>query len=517
MFTELDLKQIQKRGLSDNDVKKQIEKFRNGFPYMNIVRPATAGDGILQLNSRQEQEYIQLYEENKADSRFEKFVPASGAASRMFKALYAFINNNEAAFVKNISDMQRYNFDAVYEFFVNLEKFPFYKKLKDVIENNGHSFDQLLAESKYVTILEYLLEDHGLGYGKLPKGLIDFHGYRDFSRTPTEEHLVEAAHYCKTDNKARLHLTVSPEHYDGFRKHITDVKAEYEDKFDVAYLINFSEQKPSTDIIAVDLNNEPFRDGDGSILFRPGGHGALIQNLNALDADIIFIKNVDNVVPDKLKDTTYKYKKLLAGILIHYQKRIFSYLRQLNDNTEVSSDFLNEILGFLRDELHIVPSESLSSYTKDDTIRYLFNKLNRPIRVCGMVPNEGEPGGGPFWATNSDGTVSLQIVEKAQIDSDDPEQQKHLNNSTHFNSVDLVCGIKDFNNKQFDLNQFVDPNTGIISMKSKDGKTLKAQELPGLWNGSMADWNTIFVEVPIETFNPVKTINDLLRDQHQAE
>jgi len=340
--------------------------------------------------------------------------------------------------------------------------------------------------------------------------------YKDRPRTSFEEHLVEGSHHCK-DNKnlVKIHFTVSPEHIELFRKKFTDKKSLLEKELSSQFKIEFSIQKPYTDTIAVDMENLPFREMDGSILFRPGGHGALLENLNQLNADIIFIKNIDNITPDRLRPATVFYKKCLAGILLEYQEKIFNYLCFLDETNEPGKEKIEELEMFLENRLCVRPPAGYHDLADKEKLDYIRKKLNRPVRVCGMVVNEGEPGGGPFLAVNPDGSVSLQVVETTQIDMDNPEQKKVVESSTHFNPVDLVCGIKDYKGKKFDMVKFRDPKTGFISKKSKDGRGLKARELPGLWNGAMSDWNTIFVETPIETFNPVKTINDLLRENHQ--
>ncbi len=364
--------------------------------------------------------------------------------------------------------------------------------------------------------MEYLLEDKGLGYGKLPKGLLKFHHYDSANRVALEEHLVEAAKYGTSKNgKAIVHFTVSPEHMEKFAEQVHKVKAKYENEFKVTYDISFSVQKSSTDMIAVDMENEPFREKDGSLLFRPGGHGALIENLNDLNANLIFIKNIDNVVPDRLKKTTTVYKKAIGGLLLKLQSEAFELLKGLDKRND--PELIKRVAEFAKTELNIKIPQDFEGLNLNDKKSFLHRHLNRPIRICGMVKNEGEPGGGPFWVKNSKGEVSLQVVESSQVNSNDDAQMEILKSSTHFNPVDLVCGIKNYNGESFDLHKFIDPETGFISIKSKDGKNLKAQELPGLWNGAMADWITIFVEVPVITFNPVKTVNDLLRPQHQPE
>jgi hypothetical protein len=382
------------------------------------------------------------------------------------------------------------------------------------LDNTGKNINALLSEHNYKAVVSNLLESAGLNYGALPKGLLKFHRYADGVRTPLEEHLVEGALYAagKT-GEVNVHFTVSTEHRALFEKLVAAKAAEYEAKYGTTYHISFSEQKPSTDTVAADMENKPFRDKDGKLLFRPGGHGALIENLNDLDADIVFIKNIDNVVPDRLKADTVTYKKLLAGVLVTLQKQAFEYL-ELLDGGHYSHEQLETIIRFVQQQLRCRRTD-LKELEDADLVIYLRKKLNRPMRVCGMVKNVGEPGGGPFLAYNPDGTISLQILESSQIDMNDPEKKAMFEKGTHFNPVDLVCAVRDYKGNKFNLLKHVDKATGFISYKSKNGKDLKALELPGLWNGSMSDWNTVFVEVPLSTFNPVKTVNDLLREQHQ--
>ena len=381
----------------------------------------------------------------------------------------------------------------------------------------------MIAEKNYKAVVANLLESAGLNYGALPKGLLKFHRYADGVRTPLEEHLVEGALYAAgKSGDVFVHFTVSTEHRELFQKLVDSKAAEYAAKYGVNYHISFSEQKPSTDTVAADMENKPFRDKDGKLLFRPGGHGALIENLNDLalienlndlDADVVFIKNIDNVVPDRLKADTVTYKKLLAGVLVTLQKQAFEYLKLL-DSGSYRHDELENIIRFVQQQLHCRRAD-LKDLEDADLVIYLRKKLNRPMRVCGMVKNVGEPGGGPFLAYNPDGTVSLQILESSQIDMNDAEKKAMFEKGTHFNPVDLVCAVRNYKGEKFNLLNYVDKATGFISYKSKNGKDLKALELPGLWNGSMSDWNTVFVEVPLSTFNPVKTVNDLLREQHQ--
>ena len=450
-FSAQDLEQLQAHGISVEKAEAQLACFRNGFPELDIVAPASTKKGILAPKRAEQATYIEAWKQYLAEGhKILKFVPASGAASRMFKNLFQYLEDGiETPFIT--------------EFLTNKDKF---------------AFGPQLAGKEGQDAVRYLLND--MHYGELPKGLLLFHKYRDGARTPALEHLVEGAQYCVAPAKngekptVYLHFTVSHDHLPLFRQHIADNLKKFEEKYEVRFDVTFSEQMPSTDTLAANPDGTPFRTKDGKLLFRPGGHGALIENLNQQDADIVFIKNIDNVVPDRLKKDTIRYKQILAGVLVTEQKRVFEALKDPNLSDEERA------------------------------------KLNRPIRVCGVVKNTGEPGGGPFLVREADGSISCQILESTQI-SDPALMAK----STHFNPVDLVCAIRDYEGKPFNLPDYVDPQTGFISNKSKDGKELLALELPGLWNGAMAKWNTIFVEVPVSTFNPVKTVNDLLREQHQ--
>ncbi len=515
MFTEKDLQQFHNKGISPQKVQEQINNFISGFPYMNLVAPATPEYGLKQLSPEEEYMYLQQYKELFDEVDVVKFVPASGAASRMFKHLFEFAekytndDDGEKLFEKDKS------FNSVYYFFENIEKFAFYNDLKNILANSGFDISEEIEAKNYGLVLNYLLQDYGLGYAALPKGLLRFHLYDNGNRFAIEEHLVEAAIYgTNSEGIARIHFTVSPEHQQKFQNTVEEILDSYERVFDVKFDISFSQQKPSTDTISVNQSNEPFRDDDGSILFRPGGHGALIENLNDIDADVVYIKNIDNVVPDRLKDDTFKYKKLIGSYLMSIQSVIHNYLYILEDGNP-EDDELDEMYDYMETELFMEVPQYIKEMDSMEQIDWLFEQLNRPIRVCGMVKNEGEPGGGPFVVQNAEGIKSLQIVESSQIDFSLPEQSELVKKSTHFNPVDLVCALKDYNGMKFDLTEFVDEKTGFISEKSKGGKVLKAQELPGLWNGAMANWITVFMEVPISTFNPVKTVNDLLREQHQ--
>ena len=477
MFTKEDLQQIEQQGLTQAQVEQQIENFRKGFPYLNIVRAAAAGDGVLVMSDEEIAKAEARYEEASANIKVVKFVPASGAATRMFKELFEYVND----------DKRTPGIDKLLD---NIEKFAFWPELSKYIMPD--SPDEEIVESIVKT---------GLCYGSKPKGLVTFHSYPEGNRKAVEEHLVEGALYARSGDEVYIHFTVSSEHMGGFWDVLGATQPYYEERFGVKYNISFSVQKPSTDTIAVNPDNTPFRTDEGKLLFRPAGHGALIENLNDIDADVIFVKNIDNVTTDERRGDTVKYKKALAGLLLELQEQAFEYLKVL----EVGGAELEPIAKFVEEELCVKLPE-------DYNTELLKAVLNRPIRVCGVVRNQGEPGGGPFWVDGGDGTESLQIAESSQIA---PEDMHLMKSATHFNPVDLVCGVKDSRGGKFDLTQYTDPSTGFISSKSSGGRDLRAQELPGLWNGAMAKWNTVLVEVPITTFSPVKVVQDLLRPEHQ--
>lgn len=505
MFTEDDKSLLAKKGISEKQIKTQLESFKHGFPFLKLKAAASKENGIIAPSEAEQAQALTAWETytSEGDKVVTKFVPASGAASRMFKNIFEFSNSNyerpTTAFEKS--------------FFAGLKDFAFYDDLNIACQNMyAKGVDQLIADSEYKKIVYGMLDEKGLNYGALPKGLLKFHKYKEGSRTPVEEHLVEAALYATSKGRANVHFTVSAEHKTLFKTLVQEKINDYENKYNVKYSVTFSEQKPSTDTIAATLENEPFRT-EGKLLFRPGGHGALIENLNDINSDIIFVKNIDNVVPDRLKDQTTTWKQIIAGILVTKQQTAFEYLRKL-DSGKYSHADIEDIIRFVQRDL-CCRNEHIKELEDADLVIYLRKKLNRPMRVCGVVKNVGEPGGGPFLAYNSDGTISLQILESSQIDTNNPDYVAMFKNGTHFNPVDLVCAVKDYKGNAFNLPDYVDKNTGFISQKSKNGKELKALELPGLWNGAMSDWNTIFVEVPLITFNPVKTVNDLLRNEHQ--
>lgn len=482
-------------GRDPKEVEKQLNYFRNGFPYLNVDRAAGIDDGILKLSPEEVHKMVELYDSKCSDLEVVKFVPASGAASRMFKQLFEFLENDEEPS------------DFIEKFIEGLTRFAFLTHLDTELKKEGSSLDIAIQRREFRKIIKALLV--GMDYGQLPKGLLHFHEYENSVRTPVQEHFAEGVAYAKgSGEKVRLHFTVSPEHQELFAEHVEEAKREFGGtQFDVT----FSQQKKSTDTIAVTPENEPFYEDDGTLLFRPAGHGALIENLNDISGDLVFIKNIDNVVPDYLKGETIEYKKVIAGILLDAQEKVFEALHSLDGDPDL------EKATAVAKDLEIDLGSDFTNLSREDKIIDLRKLLDRPIRVCGIVKNTGEPGGGPFWTVEKGGRLSLQIAETAQLDPNDGEVMAKLKNSTHFNPTDLVCGIRNYKGEEFDLLRYRDPETGFISEKSKSGRQLKALELPGLWNGAMSDWITLFCEVPLITFNPVKTINDLLRPEHQPK
>lgn len=505
MINEQDKKQIEDRGSNIEAVLEQLQRFEKGFPYLKLANAAGIGSGILHLSPEQETEALKHWDEFlQQGGQVVKFVPASGAASRMFKSLFSFVDSEEIS-PKPGSDVE--------EVIKRIHDFAFYPSLNiAVLEKYGENIDTLLSQGRFKEVIAAIIKEEGLNYGNLPKGLLDFHSYEDGARTPVEEQLVEGAQSAKgADGVVRLHFTVSPNHHKLFEEKISEVLPDMEQKYGAKFDISLSEQKSVNDTIAVNEDNTPFRE-DGKLVFRPSGHGALISNLNEIDSDVVFIKNIDNVVPDSERDTTIKYKKVLGGILVETHAHIVDFLKEL-ENPNIADSKLREIKLFVENDLKISPFPA----EREELIEFLKTKLNRPLRVCGMVRNDGEPGGGPYIASNPDGTFSPQILESTQIDMGNEEYKIMMAKATHFNPVDLVCYLKDAYGNNYDLLKHVDADTGFISSKSFKGRQLKALELPGLWNGAMSDWNSIFVEVPSATFNPVKTVNDLLRPVHQAK
>ncbi|WP_271856292.1 DUF4301 family protein [Patiriisocius marinus] len=506
MLPQEDLEQLTAHGVCEEAVSEQLKIFNQGAPFTNIVTAATHGNGINVINSADQKSLIAHYDGKKEELDVIKFVPASGAATRMFSFLHQFLDEYDPEEETLATFIKTKDKKALNEFFSRLKEFPFISQIRSKIRSTYPEYKKSNKGLRMYVLVKLLLNEDGLNFSNLPKGLVPFHKYTKIIRTAFEEQLFEATQYAASQGRAHVHFTFSPKHVELFKKEYEAVEKRLTNKTKVKTKISYSFQDQSTDTIAVTLENKPFRDNNGQFVFRPSGHGALLKNLNEVDADIIFIKNIDNVAVEEYVKNNAKSKKVLAGKLIKLQAKIFEYLKLIIQRN-VTDSKLQEIKTFLWKELNI----------KDipQTEAGIATILNRPIRVCGVVKNTGAPGGGPFWVKNSEGEISLQIVEMSQIDKDDERQWNMAQEATHFNPVDLVCGTRDYNGEPFDLNHFVDPEACFISMKTIEGTPIKALELPGLWNGSMANWNTVFVEVPEYTFSPVKTVNDLLSPAHK--
>ena len=509
-----DFVEIYHRNVDLETVQNQFQFIKNGIPKINLEKPAILNDGILPISKDEAQYFANYFDERKQNLKLKKFVPASGAASRMFKFLLEFLDDFQLGKESINAYINRKKDKSLPVFLVAKEKFPFYDAVLKTTKANFSDYKNYDADQREYAFIKTLLTSSQFDFANKPKGVLPFHNYTTHIATAIEEHLNECVFYTTSNNKSHLHFTVSEEHQSDFEEIVNSVKPKLETENQVSIDVKYSYQNKATDALSVDLKNNPFRDENDNLFFRPGGHGALIENLNDLNADVIFIKNIDNVIQNHI-ETIGLYKKALAGILIKTQETVFNYLKIL-ENESVSEEIIEEIVRFLDVKLSVRVIDDFSKFTKQSKVEYLFTILNRPIRVCGMVKNEGEPGGGPFWVLGKRGRSFLQIVESSQVDINDANQLKILESATHFNPVDLVCGTKDFKGKNFDLSKFVNKNTGFVVEKYKNGKPLKAFELPGLWNGAMAKWLTIFVEVPLITFNPVKTVNDLLKPAHQS-
>lgn len=519
LFTQADLKQMEKMGITEDEAKRQLAILEKGQRWTTLERPCTLGDGIAVLGSEDQERFINRWQEGANEGRLSAFLPASGAATRMFAFLQRIQNQVERVTLDETADKFGQSSEDYREFRVfveSLEEFAFFEPLAEVMGKAGFSLQENLQVGVYNDILNFLLEPRGLNYGSRPKAMTPFHRYSDHYRTALEEHLVESAHTVRDqEQRCRLHFTVAPENQAEAEAYGREAAAKYSERLGVEYELSFSIQSPATNTLAVDLDNKPFRKLDGNLLFRPGGHGALLENLNKLEGDIVLIKNIDNVVTDEHRDLVVRQQRILVGMLLEVQDEIFNYVRMLKSESLGAND-VQEVLHFVANRLNPSMQEQLLSCGEEERVARLFRLLNRPLRVCGMVVNRGEPGGGPFWVKDASGRLSLQVVEQAEIDKGSPEQVAILESSTHFSPVQIVCGLRDFQGNPFDLRQFVNPAAVFVSRKSEDGRELKALELPGLWNGGMAYWNTVFVEIPEETFNPVKTINDLLRPGHRS-
>lgn len=504
-LTVKDVETLKIKGKTQEQLQEELRMLAEGFPFLKIESAATPGHGIFVLDEKMEEQALKIWSQYlESGAKITKMVPASGAASRMFKDLFSFVNGKE----------EKPSNPFMKKFFEEIERFAFFNELnKTCIRLYGKSIDSLINENRYKDVVKALINKEGMNYGQLPKALLNFHKYFGEVRSAIEEHLSEGAQYASGKNgKVNVHFTVSDDHIPLVNLKFEEVKGKMENEYGVKYDLSTSIQKPSTDTIASNMDGTPHREND-VLFFRPGGHGALIENLNDIDSDVVFIKNIDNVVPDTKKADTIKYKKIIGGVLVGVKQKANEYCKILSKGTP-SEDKLNEMIDFLHKVL-CISQDHTEEMSPDEKAGFIYKKLNRPFRVCGMVRNEGEPGGGPFLAYNPDGTVSPQILESSQIDPNNKEAQKMMKEATHFNPVDLVVSTKSWDGKKFNLPDYVDKATGFISIKSREGVEIKALELPGLWNGAMSDWNTVLVEVPLSTFNPVKTVNDLLRDAHQ--
>lgn len=515
MFTQKDLNQISTKGITEAQANAQVSLLKNGMSYSNLVAAAKITEGINQYSFTETQDLITYYESAKENVNIVKFVPASGAASRMFKFLFQFLNN----FNPKQETLEAYiskSGNTLMEVFAqNLKDFPFYDEVIKTLAKNT-DIENLTKDELCLAFVKTMLAEDALDYSFFPKGLLPFHKYENGAITAFQEHLYESTLYASSKGKANLHFTVSKKHHEYFKAKLEAFKSNLEAETNTIFNVSYSYQKEATETLALTLNDEVFRLEDDSILFRPGGHGALLQNLNDLDNDIVFIKNIDNIVIAQKNIKISEYKKLLGGVLLKAQEQVFAYLKALDEGS-VSEEQLENIVAFLSTTLNVVVTNDFKNWPTDEKLVYLKDRLNRPIRVCGIVKNEGEPGGGPFWVKDDNGNVSLQIVEFAQIDFEKPDQKDIAENATHFNPTDFVCGIKNYKGESFDLMKYVDPSAAFITMKTQNGIDIKVLELPGLWNGSMAYWNSICVEVPLETFSPVKTVNDLIKSAHQVE
>ena len=512
-----DFVQVYNRNIHLDKIEKQLDIFKNGIAKINLERPAVLTDGVISLSKDEAAELGAYFDSKKESYKLKKFVPASGAATRMFKFLHDFISNYDPEKETINGYINRKKDNSLEVFLLGLEKFPFYAEIaaeaeKHIVYPAGDD-ENVREDARNYSFIKTMMREQFFDYANKPKGIIPFHNYETFNATPIYEHLRESVAYAGSQGQTHIHFTISENHLNGFLDSINEVRAKVEEESGIKISFNFTYQHQETDTLAVDMDNKPFRDEKGKLLFRPGGHGALIENLNRLSADIVFVKNIDNVRHTKM-ETIATYKKALGGMLIKLQEKVNHYLEHI-ENHEVDEQELDEIVDFAAIQLSQDISPDFDKFTLENKFQYVKECLNRPIRICGMVKNEGEPGGGPFWVKGKRGRVSLQIVESSQIDLDNKIQSHIFSQSTHFNPVDLVCGLKDYKGNKFDLTQFVDPNTGFIVYKNRMGKDVKSYELPGLWNGAMAGWITVFVEVPLKTFNPVKTVNDLLKPAHQ--
>jgi hypothetical protein len=516
IFSKRDVKQLESVGKTLEAAEGEIRTYSAGIPAVKLQRPCSLNDGIIALSSAQQLEFAGHFEEAMASGRAMKFVAASGAASRMFSAPVICLEKGWTTQRRLAEQAFQGDADAkdCLELFRNLAKFAFYPELKALMISKELNLEELVESGNYKAVLETLLQSQGLAYTYLPKGLIPFHSYPNGIRTAFEEHLVESIGYLKDrDRVARAHFTVSPEHLNRVEEHLRQASIRF-GSLDVRYKVTLSTQERSTDSIVVDDDNHPLRDKDGRLIFRPSGHGALLQNLNSCDGDLVFVRTIDNVLPDRLKGIVQFHKRVLGGYLVALQEELFGRLRFLASG-RVDESSISKIERFARSSMNLVLPNEFSMMAAKEKSRLLFRILNSPLRVCGMVRNPFYSGGRPFWVRDMDGTERPQIVESAQVDEEDAEQNLIWNSCEFFNPADLVCGVRDYEGHPFDLTKFGDPALGFITQKTHEGRPCKVLEWPGLWNGAMAYWNTVFVEVPARTLHPVKSLLDLLSEQNQ--
>jgi len=508
-WTASDLQQMEQRGISSEEIRRQLEIFRRPAPVTRLERPCELGDGIQQLSKEEEDKLLEEWSHLARDGRLAKFVPASGAATRMFRDMKSALQELTEGSTESTDSGLMHRLASA------LPHFPFWERLQSVAGTGEPTLGLVPGREKVRQLLISLLEPSGLGLATLPKGLIEFHLYESGPRSAFEEQLVEGAtHLAAAGGTCRYHFTVSAEHLAAFESSLASAAPRIERRTSMDLEVSFSTQSPSTDTLAVDLENRPFRLQSGELLFRPAGHGSLIENLHQLDGDIVFIKNIDNIAPERQHEDSGRWKRLLAGKLGQLQRSLFALAGRLE--AACTEQLVEEALEFLRQEVGVQVSRESLDPSLLTRRKVVLDLLDRPLRVCGVVRNEGQPGGGPFWVHQRGRGLTCQVVEAAQVDRDDPAQDEVWSASTHFNPTDLVCGLRSRKGEPYELSRFIDPEMSFVTEKSHEGRPLRALERPGLWNGAMAGWNTVFVEVPLATFTPVKTVFDLLQPEHRS-
>lgn len=513
-----DLERAAEHGLGTDELERQLALLAAPPSSIELDRPCTVGDGVQQLDDTKESTLLAAQASAVASGRATYFVPSSGAASRMFKSLLAVRDRGPVDRATLAAKSDDEEAKAALRFFDGARRFAFAENLARVLAERGLGLDECLEQGAVSPVLDALLEANGLAYPRMPKGLLPFHSYDgNENRTAFDEHLVESFAVAADEAGAtRLHFTVSPDHREAFEHRARQSGDSLGGKLGARFDIGFSTQKPSTDTVAVNPDGTPFRGEDGELLFRPGGHGSLIANLADLaeqGVDLLFVKNIDNVVHDDWRAPVVHWRRMLAGRLVVLQDRLFGALRALEEDADRAAA-VEDARAVLATELgQSVPGADASDLDRAGAA--LHAALHRPTRVCAVLRAEGDPGGGPFWVRESDGSRSPQIVETAQIDPSAADQRAAQERATHFSPADMVLGVRDHRGRPFDLLRHVDPEAVFIAEKSSGGRPLRALEHPGLWNGGMSKWNTLFVEVPPEIFQPVKALTDLLAPAHQ--